>query len=132
MFPETTKVLKQLSERLTLVEHQGHAVLIVNYGNAKEKMMIDAFNDAKDFVMKRGQQISVVSLFNNNFVTPKFVRHLESELAEAEPFIKRNAVVGLTEVQVWILKGINLWSGKKINNVSTVHAALDLVTSDIE
>jgi hypothetical protein len=109
--------------------HKEKEVLIVDYSNCKEAEMIKVFNYAKDLVQRENKNVVALSIFNNkNFVTPKFVRHLESELGEVEALITKNSVVGLSVPQTWILKGINTWYKRKIFPFRTQSEALDFLT----
>jgi hypothetical protein len=116
-------------KKVRTIIHKEKEVLILDYSNCKEVEMIKVFDDAKDFIQRVNKKVVTLSIFNNrNFVTPKFVRHLESELREVDGLITRNSVVGLSITQLWILKGINAWYKKKIFPFKTEKEALNFLT----
>jgi hypothetical protein len=88
--------------------------------------MIGVVNLAKAFILNEKREISVVSIFNGkNFATPAYMRHLEAELKEVEPYVLKNCVTGLSQTQIWIVKGINLWYKKQIHHFGTLAEAMD-------
>jgi len=89
---------------------------------------MDLLTKAKEYILAENKSALINSVFNSkNFVTPRYMRHLEKELKEAEPYIQRSAIVGLSKTQLWILKGINLWYTKKIYHFDTQEQAWDFL-----
>jgi hypothetical protein len=115
-------------ERVKKIVHKGKEIIAVDYSNCKEEEMMILVTKAKDIILSENKNVLVFSSINHkNFVTPKFMRHLENELKQAESFIQKNAIIGLSPTQVWILKGVNLWYKRKIYHFESQEAALDFL-----
>jgi hypothetical protein len=118
-------------ERVRLELYKDKTILIVDYSNCKESLMIEAVDRAKFLLQGENRPTSVISIFNNkNFLTTNYIRHLEKELNEVEYLIQKNAVIGLSEVQKWILKGVNLWTKKQIRNFDSFDKALEYLLEE--
>lgn len=110
--------------------YKGKEIITVDYSDCKEDAMMVLLTKAKDLVLAENKNVLICSIFNNkNFVTPKFMRHVEQELKQTERFIQKNAIIGLSQTQLWILKGINLWYKKKIYHFESKEVALDFLVS---
>lgn len=114
-------------DRIRKVIHLGKEVVVVDYSDLKESAMVELVDQAKAFILKeQKQELLIVSVFNEkNFVTPAFMRHLEAELKTVEPLVLKNCVTGLSQTQLWILKGINLWYKKQIHPFGSLQEAMD-------
>jgi len=104
-------------------------VLIIDYTYQKVTEMMSTFNAAKQLVLTEGKPVLVLSMFKKNYVTPQFMRHLEKEMGDVEHLIHKNAVVGLSEIQLWILKGMNLWYKRQVYHFKTIDEASAFLTS---
>lgn len=119
-----------MKERLKKIIHKEREILVLNYSNAKEAAMIEILLSAKEQILKEDKEVLVLSIFNHkNFASPKFIRRLEKELSEVQHLIGKNAVTGISEVQRWIVKGINLWYKKQLYTFDSVDEALDFLVS---
>lgn len=119
-----------MKERLKKIVHKNKEVLIIDYSNCKEQGMIELATAARELVLKEDKNVLLLSILNDKtYVTPKFVRHVEKELRAAESLIVRNAVAGISNVQLWIVKGINLWYKNKMHAFDSVDDALDFLVS---
>lgn len=106
-------------------------MFVIDYSNSPESRMIADVSELKAIILNEQKQVLILSIFNtNSFATPKYVRHVESEIREVEDLIGKQAVVGLTDVKTWILKGVNLWVKKKIHPFNSIDQALDYLTKE--
>lgn len=111
-----------------IITIQAKEILRLDYSGLKEAGMIALFDEAKEILEARQAPILALSIFNEkNFVTPAFVRHMENNLVLFEPLIRKNAVVGLSQVQLWILAGINLWYKSRIHPFKSEAEAIDFL-----
>lgn len=93
--------------------------------------MIDRFETARALILNENKQALVLSIFNSHtFVSVAFIRHAEKFLPEVEKLIGCQAIVGLSTVQEWILKGVNLWYHSRIYKFNTETEALDFLVSN--
>ena len=119
-----------MKERLKKIVHKNKEILIIDYSNCKEHAMIDLVTAARELIMKENKYVLLLSILNERtYATPKFVRHVEKELRAAEPLIVKNAVTGISVVQQWIVKGINLWHKRKLHPFNSAEDALDFLVS---
>jgi hypothetical protein len=119
-----------MKERLKKIVHKNKEVLIIDYSNCKESGMIELVTAARELVLRENKDVLLLSIFNDKtYATPKFVRHIEKELRAAEPLIVKNAVTGISAVQQWIVKGINIWYKHKLHPFNSVDDALDFLVS---
>jgi len=92
--------------------------------------MIALATAARELILTENKNVLLLSILNDRtYATPKFVRHLEKELLVAEPLIVKNAVTGISAVQQWIVKGINLWHMCKLHPFNSAGDALDFLVS---
>ena len=105
-------------------------ILVLNYSNKKVAEMISVFDAAKQLILSEGKPMLTLSVFENNHITPQFMRHLEREVKEMEHLIGKLAVVGLSDIQLWILRGMNLWYKRQAYHFKSVDEASAFLTTD--
>ena len=119
-----------MKERLKKLVYKNKEILIIDYSNCKEHGMIELATAARELVLKENRNVLLLSILNDKtYITPMFVRHVERELRAAEQLIVKNAITGISNVQQWIVKGINLWYKNKIHPFDSVDDALDFLVS---
>ena len=117
-------------ERLKTIKYKTKEILEIDYSDLKEAGMITLISDAKRLILEQQKPVLLLSIFNNkNFASPKFVRHIETELKVAEHLIKKNAIVGLSSIQLWIVKGINRWHKRQLHPFNSKDDALEFLVS---
>ena len=103
-------------------------VLIVDYSGCRGKEMIDIFEEAKKLAQTESKQVVILNIFDNRtYVSPSFMRHIENNLNEVDWLINKNAIIGLSSLQEWILKGMNLWYKRQIYSFETKEQALEFL-----
>lgn len=113
------------------INYLGREIIIIDYSDLKEDDMIALSDSAVDLVLKEKKFTLVLNIFNErNYVTPKFMRNVEKSLPSVEHLQERNAIIGLSQVQLWILKAVNLWHKKQIHYFETKEAALEFLVQD--
>lgn len=118
-------------DRIKKIIHQGKEIILLDYSGCKTEQMITLINLAKQWIEEKNQPVLVLSIFHKNYVTPEFMRHVEKELKKVEHLIDKNAIIGLSAVQKWILLGVNLWYTRQIHHFDSYEKALEfLVSSD--
>ncbi len=104
--------------------------MILDYSELKESEMISLLDAAISLVFQNNKPVLVLSILKKNYITPDFMRHFEKELPKVDHVTERNAIVGLSKVQQWILKAVNLWSKEKIHHFDTREEALDYLVQE--
>lgn len=118
-------------ERVRKINHKGKEILVVDYSDQRGDSMIESFEKAKSLALGENKQIVVLSILNNKtFVNSNFMKHIRQRLPEVESLIDKQAVIGLSAIQEWILKGMNLWYGRKVHNFDSLDEALDFLVMD--
>ena len=112
--------------------HKGTEILVIDYSGAKPEQMIELMRTARQMALDgHWAHVRLLSILGTpNYLTPSYVRHVEAILREMDYAIERNAVVGLTKVQKWILLGINRWYQKGIKPFETIEDALDYLAEN--
>ena len=86
----------------------GRDIIWVDYEGCKtSEQMIQIFDEAVDFLMKKNEESLVITNFKNAYITPPFLSHVEEQTPRVAHLIKRNAFVGMNKSKKMILKGIN-------------------------
>ncbi len=117
-------------ERLKTITYKTKEILEIDYSDLKEPGMLTLISDAKRLIEEQQQPVLVLSIFNDkNFVSPKFVRHAESEIKSVEHLIAKNTIVGLSSIQLWIVKGINRWHKSQLHPFNSIDDALEFLIS---
>lgn len=120
-----------IQDRLKVVLHKGKEVVILDYSDLREEEMMQLLSYAKERILEEGMVVLVGSIFNQkNFVTPKFMRFTESVLKETERLIFKNSITGISQTQIWILKGINMWYRSKIQAFNTPEELLEYLVTE--
>lgn len=118
-------------ERMKIVLHKGKEIVILDYSDLREEEMMQLLSYAKERVLEEGKLVLIGSIFNQkNFVTPKFMRFTESVLKETEKLVVKNSITGISQTQVWILKGINMWYRRKLQAFKTKEELLEYLASE--
>ncbi len=115
-------------ERVYIINHNDKEILVLNYSELKEGGMIAVLDSSIEFALKRNKKTLALSILKDNYITPTFMRHFEKQIVRIDHLADRNAIVGLSQIQLWILKAVNLWYKKQIHHFSTIDEALDFLT----
>lgn len=93
--------------------------------------MIEVFETAKSLVQIENKHVVVLNVLNENtFINSNFMQHVRQHLPEVEGLVDKQAVIGLTAIQKWIVKGMNLWYERKIYSFDSIDEALEFLTAD--
>jgi|GEM_PF-2595729 50S ribosomal subunit-associated GTPase HflX len=114
--------------RVSVIEHNGCLVLVVDYSNCRGEQCVDVVNQAMDFLKSNQGRWPILSIFNEKtYVSPAMIRHIETHLPAAQKYISSQAIIGTTTVQKWILWGVNSWYQTKIHPFESRLQALDFL-----
>ena len=92
-------------------------ILIIDFSDCKEAEMINRLIQAMEVVRQDNKPTLVLNIFNDKcYATPDFVRTAESAYDEVRPLIKKNAIIGLSDVQKMILKGFTILGNRELRN----------------
>jgi hypothetical protein len=118
------------TEKVKKISLKGKEIVVVDYSGSKAVQMIEIFNVAKRLVLADNKQVLVLSKFNKNYITPAFMKHVQSEMKELERFIDKIVIVGLSSIQKWIFLGMKLWYKRELQKFDTYEEALEYLVAD--
>ena len=102
--------------------------MVLDYSGCKGDRMIQIFDEAVKLSLSEGKSFAVLSMLDDkSFISPEFMRHLEKELPKVDMLIRKQAVIGLSTIQHWILKGMNLWYKRKVHSFSSMEEAMNFL-----
>ena len=91
-------------------------------------MTIRLKDQAKKLILSDNKKYWTLTIFKKKtFVSPNFLRHVERELLKVDELIARQAIIGISNVQEWILKGINLWYKRQIYAYNSFDEAVEFL-----
>jgi hypothetical protein len=116
---------------VTVENHQGKEVLIIDFSNCKEEQMIETLTEARDKVIAEKIPRLMLAIFNEkSFITPKFLHHFNSYKREdVIPYILKQALIGLSEPKKIIVKGVNYLSNRSMKVFDAKSEAIDYLVS---
>lgn len=118
-------------ERVKKIQSQGKEILILDYSDCKGHAMINVFDRAVALALEAQGRHCVLNIFNENtFVSPDFMRHVEAVLPQADKVVGKQAIIGLSNIQKWILKGLNLWYHRQIHSFDSMEEAIEFLVAD--
>ena len=103
---------------------------MLDYSELNEAEMIALLDSAISLVLANNKPVKVLSILRRNYITPAFMRHFESQMPLVEHLSERNAIIGLSQIQLWILKAVNLWYKKQIHHFDTREEALNFLVQE--
>lgn len=117
-------------QRIRTLVIQGKEIIAIDYSNLKEAGMIALAIEAKAFIMKTDVPKLIINSFSHTYITPAYVRHMESESVAIKKFIARNALTGLNTPKMMILKGFNLLLGTDFRPFATEREAIEYLLGE--
>lgn len=119
------------TETVRIIVHKGKEILVIDYSGLRGMKMIEQFERAKSLVVDEQKPFPILNIFDDNtFVSPDFMRHVEKNVPQLDKFISKQAIIGISFVQGWILKGMNSWAKTRIQQFKTFDEATDYLVSD--
>jgi hypothetical protein len=126
------KLTRKIMEKIRKTVHKNKEILIVDYSDCRGDSLIEVFEQAKNFLLTEGKKFPILTVFNNNtHISPAFMRHVEKELDKYDAiYIDRQAIIGLTQIQEWIVKGLNLWYKRQIFSFNSMEKAIEYLVKE--
>lgn len=93
--------------------------------------MIEVYEAAKNLAITQSRTFPVLNIFNSKtIVTPVFLRFIEGDFSSVEHLVEKQAIIGLSTIQKWIVIGYNKWSKRPIVSCNTYEEALKFLVDD--
>jgi hypothetical protein len=117
------------------LEYGEKSILEIDYSDLKEEAMIKLVNDLLLLLLRENRPTLILKCYNvKNFLTPKYMRHVEKVTGENIHLIDKMAIVGLNGIQTFILRGYNYMFKRNFrvfdSKVEAIDYLLDESTSD--
>ncbi len=98
--------MKNISERLTIEEHNGKQFVFLDFKGLKERDMIAL--DKAHMKLQLVYKLPFLADFHNTYVTPEFMSNTKRLIELYKGIIEKGAFLGIDKVKSWILKGVVL------------------------
>ena len=90
----------------------GQDIIWVDYEGCKTpEQMIQIFNEALDFLIRKNEQSLMLTSFKNTSIPSPFLNYMQEQTPRVAHLIKRNALIGMNKSKKMIFKGISESSG---------------------
>jgi PAS domain S-box-containing protein len=125
---ENKKIIDNLDslDRIKLIEHKGKEIIQTDFTNLKEFEYNKYIKQLLDFVIKLGKQdLLLLTDISGNYFSIDQVKFTTEAGKAFEPFIRKNAIVGLSNRQDIFLKAVKLFSGIELKSFENVNKAKD-------
>lgn len=118
-------------EPVRKINFRDKEILIVDYSGRKGEEMIAVFEQAKNLALTEKGQYRVLNIFNDQtYISPDFMRHVEKELTQTDAYVYKQAIIGLSTIQQWILKGMTLWYRRPFHSFNSMDEALEFLVAE--
>ena len=100
-----------MSDRIKWIEHKGKQVLFVGYSGLQGEDLVNAIKEFEDFIVKLGQHELLVFVdARNSFVDDVGFMVGKKVAKTVKPYIKKEAIVGITGAKETLLTVVNMFS----------------------
>jgi hypothetical protein len=94
-----------IGDRIYTIENK---IFVIDYRGCKGEEMMRTATALKDLMLSQNKPMSVLTIFDDHtYVTPRFMRHAESETRSVLHLIYKMAYLGLSPTKKIILNGYN-------------------------
>jgi hypothetical protein len=105
-------------------------ILEINYTDCKEAGMMTLIDEALDTIVTKNKRVRILSVYNKNIITPRFLRHAESATARVLHLIDKMAFTGLNSTQLILLQGYSLLFQKNFKHFFTREEAIQYLQNN--
>jgi len=91
-------------ERLTIEEHNGKKIILVNYNGLKEAGMVELIKRHQELALQTG--LPFIADFKNTYATTGFMKHARRFVEATKPTNDKGALLGIDSIKSMILKGV--------------------------
>ncbi|MFZ6012912.1 MAG: hypothetical protein ACOYXT_21390 [Bacteroidota bacterium] len=109
--------------------HFGKRILVVDFSGKRGSELIEVFRLAKKVISNEPIPLGVLNVFDgDSILSAEFMECIKKEVTDVDRFIERQAIVGLSDVQQWILKEFNLHYPRQISAFDSISDAIRFLT----
>ncbi len=117
-----------MTQRARIEYHHGKKIIFLDYtgvSHHEEDKFIKELDEVKNFILSQGDNLLILVDVRNSYGSPKMMNKMKEDGKLEKPFIKKQAVVGITGMKEILLKGINLFTNINITPFKTIEEAKD-------
>ncbi len=118
--------MKNISDRLTIEEHNGKQFIFLDFKGLKERDMIAL--DNAHMKLQLVYKLPFLADFHNTYVTPGFMSNTKRLIELHKGIIEKGAFLGIDKIKSWILKGVVLVHGCNLKAFDTKEQAKYFLT----
>ncbi len=120
--------MENISDRLTIEEHNGKQFIFLDFKGLKERDMIAL--DNAHMKLQLVNKLPFLADFHNTYVTPEFMSNTKRLIELHKGIIEKGAFLGIDKVKSWILKGVVLVYGCNLKAFDTKEQAKYFLTGE--
>jgi len=106
--------------------YEGKKIIFLDYtgvSHHEEEMFIKELDEVKNFILSQGDNLLILVDVRNSYGSPKIINKMKEDGKIEKPFIKKQAVVGVSGMKEILLKGINLFTDINMKPFKTIEEA---------
>lgn len=117
--------------QIDTITHNGHAVLLVDYGGLRNEQETLAFIDTVQarIATCAPQSALLINNFANAHATTGVLRRLKEFAAQNTPYVRASALIGLSPIQEVLARAVARVAGRKLPMFDSVGDALEWLTT---
>ena len=121
---ETCERKITIPKRIDFINHKGKEILYLNYTNLEEKEYEKALDDLVEFITDLGKY-DLLLLINveGNFFRINQVKNTRKSGALLKPYLKKNAIIGISKFQKVFLKAVKIFSDIELKHFENIEEA---------
>jgi hypothetical protein len=128
----TLKSITFFMDRIQIEIYKSKEILIADVSDLKKDEMITLLKQFRDKIIADSVPRFILAVFNDrSYITPKFMEVVyQYRLDEVRPLLLKQAILGLNQPKMMILKGFNLFLNRDLKPFKTKEEALEYLVRE--
>lgn len=123
---KTDNLIIKSSKRINLIQHKGKEIIYLDYSNLWKEEYEYSTDEIVDFISNLGKyDLLILTNVDGNFFNIDQVKNTRKAGAILKPYIKKNAIIGISKTQQVFLKAVKLFSGLDLKPFNNIEDAKD-------
>jgi anti-sigma regulatory factor (Ser/Thr protein kinase) len=112
--------------RIRIIQHKGKDIIYLNYSNLKDDEYEKATDEITDFIFNlEKSDLLVLTNVDGNIFNYNQIKSTKKTGVNLKPYLKKNAVIGISKNQAIFLKAIKLFSDIQMKHFENIEDAKD-------
>ncbi|MBN2519240.1 MAG: hypothetical protein JXB17_01945 [Bacteroidales bacterium] len=115
-----------MTNRVKVEVYKGKKIIFLDYtkvSHHEEDKFLKELDEIRQFILGAGKDLLILVDVTGSFASQKMVQRMREDGKIEKPFIKKEAVVGVTGLKEVLLKGINLFTNLGIKPFNSINEA---------